>query len=266
MKIWYKEKNKSEDVENATDSNLNKNSWIIAGAILLGSFVVSAAILLSSEKGFLSNFGQEEVSNGNKVSLEGNSEPEVPSAQKIDLDPVTSKDWVRGNRKAKISIVEYSDTECPFCKRFHSTLNKVVDDYEGKVNWVYRHAPLVQLHSKASKEAEAIECAGEQKGNEGFWAYLDLLFEKTPSNNGLDEAELPKIAQQVGLNVDRFNSCLSSGKYSAKVAESLKRAEAAGMQGTPYSIIVSGDSKTPVSGALPETSIKAMVDSLLKNN
>jgi len=100
---------------------------------------------------------------------------------------------------APVKIVEFSDTECPFCKRFHTTMQQVVKDSNGQVAWVYRHFPLDQLHSKARKEAEATECAAELGGNEKFWAYLNRLMEVTPANDGLDLAELPVIAAYVGL-------------------------------------------------------------------
>src|SRR3989338_10777253 len=79
------------------------------------------------------------------------------------MRPVTSDDHMLGNPKADVVIVEYSDTECPFCKQFHVTLKRVMAEYgnAGKVAWVYRTFPLVSLHSKARKEAEALECANE---------------------------------------------------------------------------------------------------------
>ncbi len=113
-------------------------------------------------------------------------------ASKIALDPVTEKDHVFGNRGAELMIVEYSDPECPFCKRFHETMAQVMSEYgkQGKVAWVYRHFPLDAIHSKARKEAEAMECAGELGGNDKFWAYLNKLMEITPSNNQFDASLL----------------------------------------------------------------------------
>jgi protein-disulfide isomerase len=113
-------------------------------------------------------------------------------ASKIDLDPVTEKDHIAGNPSADLILVEYSDPECPFCKKFHTTMLQVMDTYgkDGKVAWVYRHFPLDAIHSKARKEAEAIECAGELGGNDKLWAYLNKLEEITPANNQLDPSLL----------------------------------------------------------------------------
>lgn len=182
----------------------------------------------------------------------------------IQLQEVTDKDHIRGGASAKITIVEFSDTECPFCKRFHPTMQKIIAAYPNDVNWVYRHFPLDSLHPKARKEAEATECAAELGGNEKFWAYLDRLFEVTPSNNGLDPAELPKIAEYVGLNKGEFTKCLESGRHAQLVAGQLQDAMTAGGEGTPYSILITPNGeKFPVSGALPFEKMKPVIDKLL---
>lgn len=184
------------------------------------------------------------------------------------MKPVTSDDHIRGDANAPVKIVEYSDTECPFCKRFHPTLLQVMDEYEkrGKVAWVYRHFPLDQLHPKARKEAEATECAAELGGNDKFWAYLDRLMEVTPGNNGLDPAELPKIAQYVGLDTAKFSECLSTGKYAQKIEEHVQNAVATGGNGTPWSIVVTKSGKKyPLSGAQPYEAVKQLIDLALKD-
>lgn len=179
---------------------------------------------------------------------------------------MTSKDHYLGNSSAELIIVEYSDTECPFCKIFHSTMKDVVRDYQGNVAWVYRHFPIAQLHQRAGKESEATECAAELGGNEAFWKYTDRIYEITESNDSLDPAELPRIAQQIGLSVTAFNTCLSSGKYASKIEESVREAVKAGARGTPYSVIMdrSGEVKGVINGAEPLSMIKAKLDALLK--
>lgn len=184
-----------------------------------------------------------------------------------DMRTVTSDDHILGNPNADLIIVEYSDTECPYCKVFHNTLKRVMNEYgkDGKVAWVYRHFPIDQLHSKARKEAEATECAYDQGGNEKFWEYINMLYDVTNSNDSLDPSELPKIAKSVGLNVDAFNTCLSSGKYAAKVEADYQDAIKAGGRGTPNSIIISKDgTKTVIEGAQPYENLKNIIDALLK--
>ena len=182
-----------------------------------------------------------------------------------NVKPISAKDHILGNANAEVKIVEFSDTECPFCKRFHDTMHQVVKDYNGKVAWVYRHFPLDSLHSKARKEAAATECANEQGGNDKFWAYLDRLMEVTPSNNGLDLAQLPVIAEYIGLDRAKFETCLNSGKYDKLIQEQYDDAIASGGRGTPFSIVIAKDGKKAViSGAQSVAGVKSVVDPLLK--
>lgn len=192
--------------------------------------------------------------------------PAVVSAE--GMRPVDDTDHILGNPKADLVIVEYSDTECPFCKQFHNTMKRIMDTYgkNGKVAWVYRHFPIDQLHSKARKEAEATECAADQGGNDKFWAFTNTLYEKTPSNDGLDAKQLPVIAKDIGLDVAAFNTCLSSGKFAAKVEADYQDALKAGGRGTPYSLIITkkDGTKVPINGAQPYDSLKSTIDLLLK--
>lgn len=96
-----------------------------------------------------------------------------------EIRPITSDDHIVGNINAKIIIVEYSDLDCPYCKVFHNTMYRIIKESNGDVAWVYRHYPIPQLHPNAFAKSEASECASEQKGNEGFWKYVDKVFEIT---------------------------------------------------------------------------------------
>ena len=210
------------------------------------------------------------VSNTKRPVVAGNQPQAIAQQPTGDLEAmkaVTSDDHVRGNPDALVKIVEYSDPECPFCKRFHDTMKQVMDEYskDGKVVWVYRNFPLDQLHPKARNESVAIECAGDLGGNDKFWSYADRLYEVTPSNNGLDPAELPKIAQYVGLDVSKFNSCLTSGKFDKHIEDDVQNAAATGGNGTPWSIVVDKNGKKyPLSGAQPYASVKQLIDIALQ--
>ena len=192
----------------------------------------------------------------------------------IVVEPITSADHVLGNPKtAKVTIIEYSDLECPFCKMYHATLEKLYSDYQkdGKIAWVYRHAPIVELHSKSPKESEATECAAELGGNDVFWKYITEIFKNTPSNNALNQQKLYDFADTVGLDAKAFKSCLDSGKYATKIAEQITASEKAGVQGTPYTVLVVDGKNIPLVdrdgkglGSLPYTQMKQVMDSLLK--
>lgn len=220
---------------------------VLAGAIVAGAIVVTRAPVRAP------------------AAPPNASDPAVAAATapiKVTVRPVdAARDHVLGALDAPVTLVEYSDTECPFCKRFHTTLQQVVREYDGKVRWVYRHFPLDALHSKARKEAEATECAGAQGK---FWEYTDKLFEVTPSNDGLDAAQLPQIAKDVGLDVAAFETCLQSGQMAARVQEDLDDAAKAGGQGTPYTVILGSKGETiPFSGAQPYENLKQVIEALL---
>lgn len=109
---------------------------------------------------------------------------QLPKAEKLAaIRGVQKNEPVRGNEKAKITIVEYSDMECPFCKNFHNTMQQVMAVHEKNVKWVYRHFPLDSLHQQARPEANMAECAAEQGK---FWEFTDSVFKVTPSNDGMD--------------------------------------------------------------------------------
>lgn len=181
---------------------------------------------------------------------------------------ITSADHIRGDSNAPVKIVEYSDLECPFCKRFHATMQQVVNEYgkNGRVAWVYRHFPLDALHSKARTEAAAAECAGELGGRNAFWTYVDRFYAVTPSNNQTDvQTVLPQIAREIGLDESKFNSCLTSGKYAKHIQEDLDNANATGGNGTPWSIVVAKNGKKyPLSGAVPYEAVKQLIELALQ--
>jgi len=187
------------------------------------------------------------------------------------VKPVNRDDHILGSRDAPVKLVEFSDFECPFCKRFHPTMKRLMDEYgkDGKVAWVYRHFPLDSLHSKARKEAQASECANELGGNEAFWAYADKLYEKGPANNRLDLALLPDFAEEIGLDRGAFETCLEGdargGKYAAHIEADVQDAIASGGTGTPYSLVIAPNGTVyPVSGAMPYAALTALIDAALK--
>jgi predicted DsbA family dithiol-disulfide isomerase len=241
-----------------------KNKISISSIIIVIVFLIICIGLVSTFKKF--PISQLKNTENNQISYL--TPQKLPEAYKNDHY------W--GNGDESVVIVEYSDTECPFCKRFQGTMQEVMKNYGGKVAWVYRHVPLDSLHTKSRKEAEATECAAELGGNEIFWKYLDNIFSITPSNDGLNPSELPKIAEDLGLNKTDFEKCLSSGKYAEKIEADFQLAiRAAGGKdklSAPLSIIIKKDgTKTIVNGAYfydlpdqPDLSIKPMIEAALK--
>ena len=215
---------------------------LLPASILIAGILISVSVIYSTGKKSLEG-----------VKLQGSVEGTlVASVGPEKMAEVTSADHIRGDAKAPVVVVEFSDLECPFCKVFHGTMQTIMKEYEGEVAWVYRHFPLDSLHPKARKEAEATECAAELGGNDAFWKYMDRLFELTPSNNGLDPNLLPQIAEETGLDKAKFESCLRSGKQTEKIQKQYEDALASGAKGTPYSVVITKNKERyAVPAALP---------------
>ncbi|MBI2551366.1 DsbA family protein [Candidatus Uhrbacteria bacterium] len=173
---------------------------------------------------------------------------------------VTDADHIRGDKKAKITLIEYSDFQCPFCGRFAPTADQILKDYAGKVKMVYRHFPL-SFHPNAEPAAEASECADEQGK---FWEFHDKMFQ---NQEGLTADYFKKVAADLGLNATKFQACLDSDKMLAKVRAQQQEGGTAGVTGTPGSFLVDDKGRIQsIRGALPFESIKPMIDQMLQQN
>lgn len=231
---------------------MNKN-FLIPGAIVIAGICIAVAVYLTG-----GGAASVTVTNGTQTSQ---------SAAGVAVRPVTATEHILGNPNAPIKIIDYSDTECPYCKQFHQTLKEIYTAYatSGDVAWVYRDFPI-DIHTKAKNEAEALECAADLGGNTTFWKYLDEIFSVTPSNDGLDPAQLPVIAKDVGLNVSDFNACLSSGKEAAKVEADYQDAVNAGGQGSPYTVFVTPKGNIAnTQGAIPYDAVNNYIQIILSN-
>ncbi|MFH1473106.1 MAG: thioredoxin domain-containing protein [bacterium] len=225
---------------------MENNKYILPLAILVAGVMVAGAIY----------FGTSGTPTPGEV-------PETQQSTGITIPPVTESDHITGNRDAEIIIVEYSDTECSWCKVFHETMHQIVIKYGGKVAWVYRHMPF---HNQSIKEAQATECAYEIGGNDAFWKYLDRIFKITPSNDEFDLGQLPIIASDIELNTSSFNECISSQRYVENITKNLDLARPGNIEGTPYSIIISKNEQSAyINGAEPFEMVKAKIDSLIQN-
>jgi protein-disulfide isomerase len=220
---------------------------------IIGFFILLGVVLTdkTDNVNVVDNGGDNVVDNGGDTG----QQPANVQLQAVDKN----NDWIRGDKNAKVSIIEFSDIDCPFCGRFHTTMKQVLDAYDGQINWVYRHFPLTSLHPDSAKKAEGVECVGELGGNDKVWEFLDKIYTEKTSLSQLGAA-----ASSIGINSGDFQTCLDSGKYRGAVSNEAVQAQAAGGRGTPHSIIVSGDTKIPISGAQPFDSIKASLDTVLK--
>jgi protein-disulfide isomerase len=181
-----------------------------------------------------------------------------------EIRPVDETDHIRGNPNAPIVIVEYSDYDCPFCKRFHEeTMIPIMEKYgsSGQVAWVYRHYPIEQLHPNAAEIARATECVADLAGNDGFWTFSDLIFGERDINEPTNMVALPDYAEQAGADRAAYEECMASNRFQDEVAADFADAQAAGARGTPYSLVLVGGQQGEINGAQPY----AMVDTLIQN-
>lgn len=179
--------------------------------------------------------------------------PTPTAAPTADIT-VKDDDHIRGDKNAPITLVEYSDFECPFCTRHQPTLDQILEEYDGQVKLVYRHYPL-SFHPEAQKAAEASECAGDQGQ---FWEMHDKLFALNADSN-LSVANYKLAAGELGLKQSTFDSCLDGGDHAQTVTDELAEGTTYGVNGTPATFV----NGQLVSGAVPFSSFKTIIDGLL---
>jgi protein-disulfide isomerase len=194
--------------------------------------------------------------------------PAAPAAVNVDgLDVTIAGAYVKGSPQARLTIIEFSDYQCPFCARHaQQTMSQIEREFidTGKVRYAVRNLPLESIHPDAFKAAEAAECAGAQGK---FWEMHKLLF---VNQRALGVAELPRHADTLGLDAAEFRKCLGSGEYAAKVRKDVEDAHNAGLTGTPafFVGVIRGSEPTvrvvrKISGAQPFSAFKATLDAML---
>ncbi|MDP3244813.1 MAG: DsbA family protein [bacterium] len=216
--------------------------------IVLSSVVWSPIYYFSSKPSEQNNQPQQAAANQPQAA----APTAAPAKAEFNL---TDADHLRGPKNAPVTLVEFSDFQCPYCGRHHETMKQIKDAYGDQVAWVWKQFPLTGLHPFAQKAAEASECASEQGK---FWEYADKLFEnQTSFNNDL----FVKLAGDLKLDAAKFKSCLDSDKYLSKVQADESEGASKGVEGTPATF-VNGEL---ISGAIPFESFKTIIDEALKN-
>lgn len=232
--------------------------WLGVSQGVALSFIVGFFLLLNMV------VGGNVLSAGNKLAKANNNppanvqQPQDPSQPPAPTGPIavkiTNTDHVLGSSNAKVTMVEYSDFQCPFCGRFFTTVKQAMTEYKDKIRFVYRNFPLDSIHPNARPAAEAAECAGEQGK---YWEYHDKLF---ANQEKLADSLYPQLASELKLNVNKFNDCLKSDKYISKIDADYQQGITDGVQGTPHTLI----NGVAISGAVPYEQLKAAIDAALK--
>jgi len=245
--------------EEATITIKKDALWKYSTFILLAVIIVGAFVFLT--KG-------ENPTNGNIANQPGQQIPSPSARAEVSIDD----DPILGNKNAPVTIIEFSDYQCPFCRKFWTeTLSQIEKEYidTGKVKLVYRDFPLDSIHPAATPAAIAAECVRSQYGgDEAYFKYHDKIFEEgnkldSGSPNGpvtktvqFGPTELKKWAKELGYNID---SCLDSEKYKSEVQKDLADGTSYGVQGTP-AFFVNGQL---LSGAQPFNAFKQAIDAEL---
>ena len=249
----------------------------VPGSTILGAIIISVSILISG--GVIQIKGITAKSTALGSAVQASSAPTQQAAAPQPAEDTSPKqvsvddDPVLGDKNAPITLIEFSDYECPFCKRhFDQTLPQLRKDYidTGKVKMVFRDFPLSFHDPMATTEAIAANCAREQGGDPAYFKFHDEIFRKTTSNgNGLSKDKIYTIATDLGLNTDNLKSCVEAEKYKDEVSKDIADGSASGVSGTPGFFIgkSSPDGKitgTPLVGAQPYAAFKTIIDQQLK--
>lgn len=236
-------------------------------AVLIGALLISISILIS---GGIIKIAPKTA--GSKVAPVASPQAQPlqqPTSAKVSVDD----DPVLGNKDAKVTMIEFSDYECPFCKRhFDQVYPDLKKDYidTGKIKLVFRDYPLPFHDPMATFEAKAADCTREQGGDDAYFKFHDQVFTNTKSNgNGLTKDQVYQIAANLGLNQASFKACADSDKFAAEIKKDITDGSAAGVSGTPTFLIGKSDSSgtidgTIVVGAQPYSAFQAVIDPLLK--
>ena len=236
----------SEDTITIRKDSLWKYSTFVLAALL----IVGAFVFFSSNKGTVT---------GNVVANNPSQLPAQPSQVKVSVDD----DAVLGSKNAPVTIIEFSDYQCPYCGRhFSQTLPSIKSQYidTGKVKLVFRDLPLTSIHPMAQKSAEAAECVSEKGGDTSYWKMHDKIFE---NQGAISTDNLKSWAKELGYDID---SCLDSGKYTNEVQKDSTDAQSAGFGGTPgFVIMTTGDSEGgAIKGAFPFSAFQQAINAELE--
>jgi len=226
-----------------------QTSAAIPFAIVIGFTMIAIAIFFTS---------------GNSAPEQEATAPDRNQTQQSAIRAISENDYILGNPNAPIVMIEYSDYDCPFCKQFHATMHQILDEYgvTGRLAWVYRQFPLVDLHPNATSLSEAALCVGDIGGNSAFWTFSDIVFESRQDTEFTNITKLPDFAVAAGVDKALFNDCVASDRMLDTLKADMADGLAAGAQGTPYTVIKVGNQQAVINGAQPYDVVKGIVENL----
>lgn len=251
--------------EKRFEFEFGKDAMLVAGAILLASLIIAGSIVATSQK-----FTAEAP----VAKDTAQTAPTVPGKEDTNATTSLDDDAVLGDKKkAPVAIVEFSDYECPFCKKFHQdTFDKLVKEYAdtGKAVISFRDFPLSFHDPNATLEAATAECVRREKGDKAYFSFGKAVYEGTQANGkGLGEGKLDELIRKAGANPASVNACAGSEAIKQEIAKDIADGGKAGISGTPSFIIGKLDADGTVTGerivgAVPMSNFKETVEKYMK--
>lgn len=229
------------------DSTQTRNPYLIPGSIVFAGLIIAVAVFQSNGAATVPSEQGAPITSGTGEIQE-------------QVLPVTDRDHVLGSRDADVFLIEYSDYRCGYCGLFHATVKTVLEEYDGRVAWVYRHTP----YQPGGKEAAiASECVTEQLGKEAFWEFSDRAFS---DQRALNTEWHTNTAVEMGADKTAFETCLSSGKFDSLIASHTANAQGLGGQGTPYNVLLTKEGGiVKFSGAQSVDNVRIFVERALRS-
>lgn len=267
--------------EHEKSSKYDVNTLLLASSILGSAILICFMMIFTRTAWFEDKIGSylgiastsKAQPSANNAANNAQQNPNEPKFKEVSIDD----DPVLGSKDAPVTIIEFSDYDCPWCKYFYDeiypSLKKEYID-TGKVKFVYRDLPVKQLHPLAFEKAVAANCAFEQGTDDAYWKYHDELFARapkpgTPGAQVLQKSDLLAIARDMNLNMDNFTQCLETEKYGDEVRKDINDAINVEAYGTPNFFVGKSTSNgvingRQIEGAIPFEQLKAIIEEYLK--
>jgi len=230
----------AEDAALVATVRQERSTWFIPGAIIAAGLILAVSVYVVRSSHVLG----------------------APHGDITALRAVSDADHIIGNPSAPVMIIEYADIDSSYGKAFQATMEQLMAEYApaGQVAWVYRHFPLIDQYQNSELHAEAAECASSIGTPNTFWAFIDTLQSRAPGSQVFDPANYGSVAETLGLDTARFDSCMTAHTYRTRVSQDISNAIEIGASGSPYVVVqVKGQKAVPISGSLPYDAMKKII-------
>lgn len=235
----------SEEISSVQQNNTNP--YLMPGAVVLAGLMIAYAV-------FATQSGSNQIAPQHDITASGTKTIEE------EVLAVSEDDHIFGSKNPDVYLIEYSDYKCGYCGLFHDTIHQILEEYDGKVAWVYRHTP----YQPGGKEAAiASECIAELAGEDAFWEFTEtaLLNQREQSTKWLSDT-----AVELGADKDAYTECISSGRYDERIANYTMNAQGLGGNGTPYNVLLTKDGGVvKFAGAQPIDNVRLFVNRALNS-